>query len=44
MGTLSSIEKDCYKEFLNPKDVEVFEEPDPEPEDRDLYWEFREIT
>ena len=37
------IEKGCYKKFLPPEDVEVFEKPDPEPEDRALYWEFREM-
>jgi hypothetical protein len=35
------IEKGCYKKLLPPEDIEVFEEPDPEPEDRDRYWEFR---
>jgi hypothetical protein len=35
------IEKDCYIEWVDPHDVEVFEAPDPEPEDRDRYWEFK---
>jgi hypothetical protein len=41
-GKTGIIEKGCYKNLLPPEDVEVFEKPDPEPEDRDRYWEFRE--
>jgi hypothetical protein len=39
-GKKSVVEKDCYKEVLDPRQVEAFAEPDPEPEDRERYWEF----
>jgi hypothetical protein len=40
-GETQVVEKDCYKEVVDPSDIEVFEKPDPEPEDRDRYWEFK---
>jgi hypothetical protein len=40
-GQRAVIEKDCYKDVVDPQDVVAFEEPDPEPEDRDRYWEFK---
>jgi hypothetical protein len=43
-GETRIIEKDCYKDLVDPKDVEVFEQPDPEPEDRERYWEFRALA
>jgi len=43
-GETRIIEKDCYKDLVNPGDVEVFEDPDPEPEDRERYWEFRPLA
>jgi hypothetical protein len=43
-GETRIVAKDCYKDLVDPKDVEVFEEPDPEPEDRDRYWEFRTLS
>lgn len=43
-GQTKVIEKDSYKESLTPDDVEAFEKPDPEPEDRDRYWEFKALT
>ncbi len=42
-GQTAVIEKDCYKQWVDPQDVVAFEEPDPEPEDRDRYWEFRAL-
>jgi hypothetical protein len=39
-GQTAVIEKDCYKQWVDPQDVVAFEEPDPEPEDRSRYWEF----
>lgn len=42
-GETRMIEKDCYKEVVDPADIEAFGEPDPEPEDRDRFWEFKEI-
>lgn len=43
-GKTCIIEKDCYKNLLLPEEVDVFEEPDPEPEERDRYWEFRRLS
>ena len=43
-GTTAIIEKGCYKDFLPPQDVETFELPDPGPEDRKVYWEFRPLV
>jgi hypothetical protein len=43
-GQTAVIDKDCYKKWVDPRDVEVFEEPDPEPEDRDRYWEFKPLS
>lgn len=40
-GDTKVIEFDCYKQFIAPEDTEVFALPDPEPEDREQYWEFR---
>ena len=42
-GDTAIVEKDCYKEAFDPHDVEVFEEPDPGPEDRAEYWEFKAL-
>jgi hypothetical protein len=39
-GETGIIEKDCYKKLLNPVETEVFELPDPGPEDRERFWEF----
>lgn len=43
-GKTCILEHDCYKKWLLPDEVDVFEEPDPEPEDRDRYWEFRRLS
>jgi hypothetical protein len=43
-GKTCIIEKGCYKDLLLPEEVDVFEKPDPEPEDRDRYWEFRRLS
>jgi hypothetical protein len=40
-GQTKIIEKGCYKDLVDPNDVEAFAEPDPEPEVRDRYWEFK---
>lgn len=42
-GQTAVIEKDCYKDAVEPQDVVAFEKPDPDPEDRDRYWEFRPL-
>jgi len=43
-GEIRVVEKDCYKKLIDPHDVEAFALPDPEPEDRDRYWEFKTPT
>ena len=40
-GETAVIEKDAYKDLVAPEDVEAYPLPDPEPEERDRYWEFR---
>jgi len=43
-GETKIIEYDCYKQFIAPEDTEVFELPQPGPEDREQYWEFKGVT
>jgi hypothetical protein len=40
-GETAVVEKDAYKDLIAPEDVEAYQLPDPEPEERDRYWEFR---
>jgi hypothetical protein len=40
-GQTGTIQKGCYKERHAPETIEVFQQPDPGPEDRDVYWEFK---
>ena len=40
-GDTAIIEKDAYKDLLEPSNVEVYAKRDPDPEDRERYWEFR---
>ncbi len=42
-GKTSRIQHNCCKSLVRPEDVEFFDLPDPEPEDRQLYWEFRQM-
>jgi hypothetical protein len=41
-GQTALLHASCYKDFVPPEEVEVFALPDPKPEDRDYYWEFKE--
>jgi hypothetical protein len=43
-GQTKIIEKDCYKKLVDPEKVDVFDHPDPQPEDRDRYWEFKALS
>jgi hypothetical protein len=43
-GETKLVEHGCYKEYVSPQDTVVFDAPDPGPEDRDQYWEFRMIN
>jgi hypothetical protein len=40
-GETAIIEKQCYQGLIPPDDLELVPLPDPEPEDRARYWEFR---
>ncbi|MGD9368631.1 MAG: SMI1/KNR4 family protein [Desulfobacteraceae bacterium] len=40
-GQTGIVEHACYKESHDPKATEPFEAPDPKPEDREQYWEFK---
>lgn len=42
-GESQLVEFDCYKEYISPEDTEVFELPEPGPEDREEYWEFEPL-
>jgi hypothetical protein len=42
-GEAKVLEMDCYKQWHDPNEVEAFEKPDPGPEDREFYWEFRAL-
>jgi hypothetical protein len=43
-GERRIIEQDCYKDMLTPDEVEIYDLPDPAPEDRENYWEFKPLT
>jgi hypothetical protein len=42
-GQTAVVAKDTYLGLLDPCDVEAYPLPDPEPEERARYWEFRSI-
>jgi hypothetical protein len=39
-GQTAVLHADCYKDLMPPTEIEPFALPDPEPEDRERYWEF----
>jgi hypothetical protein len=39
-GQTSVLHADCYKDLKPPTEIEAFELPDPQPEDRPYYYEF----
>ena len=39
-GQVSVLRVDCYKKLMPPEEVEAFALPDPQPEDREYYYEF----
>jgi hypothetical protein len=43
-GQTAVVAKHTYRDLLDPSDVEAYPLPDPEPEERARYWEFREFT
>ena len=40
-GETHLITKACYKGIVSPAQLEISDAPDPLPEDRERYWEFR---
>src|SRR6266545_7942939 len=40
-GQTVLLHSSCYKDLVPPQEVEVFALPDPKPEDREYYWEFK---
>lgn len=40
-GTQAIVEKECYRNVAPPEELEPFALPDPGPEDRERYWEFK---
>jgi hypothetical protein len=40
-GCTSVVEREAYKKVVNPGEIEFFSLPDPGPEDRKSYWEFK---
>jgi hypothetical protein len=40
-GAKAVVKKECYKGVIAPHELEAFPLADPEPQDRDRYWEFR---
>ncbi len=40
-GQSAIVRKDSYKKFVDADELEVVSTPDPGPEDREQYWEFR---
>lgn len=41
-GQSAKLHAGCYKGIVQPEDLQIFELPDPKPEDRDYYWEFKQ--
>jgi hypothetical protein len=42
-GQSGKVEHQCYKELLVPGEQEFFNTPDPTPETRDRFWEFKRL-
>jgi hypothetical protein len=40
-GHTATVVKETYRDLIDPSDVEAYPLPDPEPEERSRYWEFR---
>jgi hypothetical protein len=43
-GQKGILHRSCYKKYKPPTEIEVFALPEPEPEERDYYWEFKSIA
>jgi hypothetical protein len=40
-GETRVIAKNCYSDLVDPNATVPFELPDPQPDDREQYWEFQ---
>lgn len=40
-GSTEVIKHGCYKKYIERENLDAYSLPDPEPEDRDSYWEFK---
>jgi hypothetical protein len=43
-GASATFVRECYRDFLRPEEVEFFEKPDPTPETREEFWEFKRLA
>jgi hypothetical protein len=43
-GQTAVVEHEVYKGMADPSGIEVFMLPDPEPEDRERFWEFKALS
>ena len=43
-GSTGVVQRDCYKDLLEPTEVEFFDVGDPTPETRDRFWEFKRCS
>jgi hypothetical protein len=43
-GMSVTLERECYRKLLLPEEVEFFETPDPAPETRGDFWEFKRLA
>ena len=43
-GQTAVVEHEVYRGMVDPHKVDVFVLPNPEPEDRDRYWEFKALS
>jgi hypothetical protein len=43
-GQTAVVEHETYKKVTNLTQIEFFVKPDPEPEDRERYWEFKALS
>jgi len=39
-GKTEVVHANCYKDLVPSGEIEIFDLPDPKPEDREYYWEF----
>lgn len=40
-GSTEIIKDECYKKYIDRDNLDIYDLPDPEPEDKEDYWEFK---